>query len=802
VFIMSDIQFPCSGCGVTLRVISNPALVGKKLRCPKCAAVTPIPQAEPIEEAALVEPEPEETGEEITSAPSPSRKPKALPAPPESIQPTARGKARAPAADLDEEEPPRKPRRSKKPRSRIAPVVIGICVGVFVLAYAGVLGCVYFDVIRFNNEVAADSKPNPNPNPDPRIVKPPFGQNQGPAQPFQQPDPKEEARNAESHNKQLLERITAEKPLLAALQQSADGKDGHKALAVFAQHQQPITQLAFSPTSPVLASIAKDSTVKLWDLQKGGLLHDLPAGSVEGGQLAFSPNGQLLAATSENLRVKVFEAGTGRLQVELQPKTPRKVQWVAFSPEGNSVFAGGQALERWDVKTGKLSQHNLRETIALGPMAFRFDFRFLAAKSMEGNVQIYDFMHGHRFDRVFRAPGVQFLTFSPDGWTVAAIDMTTGTPVVQLYTLPNERRLPVPTRAGVVSSVAFSPDGKYLALGGSAGPGQGFVELWDPAAVKPAGIIQGPEVGEVASIAISPGGLLLASGDARGSVRIWSMADILVADPAGSLPDDLKKAVTVQRQGKDWHMRLRQTATDDAIAQLAKVKGLTELSFGSCENVTEKGFAGLKDLKELQRLDLSTPEPTTRVTDACLAHLNGLPRLTKLNLSGAGVTDAGLAQLKDLPNLEELHLSGASVTNAGLVGLSAFPKLTSLDLSATAITEAGLAHLAGLPELKTLDLSSMKALKGGDLRALKDLPRLTELHLVAAPIADADLAALAPLAQLETLYLMQTPVTDAGLVHLYGLKKLKTVGLTWTEVTEAGLAALRKALPQVQASKF
>jgi hypothetical protein len=38
---MADIKFPCPQCGVSLKVKEE--LAGKKIKCPKCAAVAPIP---------------------------------------------------------------------------------------------------------------------------------------------------------------------------------------------------------------------------------------------------------------------------------------------------------------------------------------------------------------------------------------------------------------------------------------------------------------------------------------------------------------------------------------------------------------------------------------------------------------------------------------------------------------------------------------------------------------------------------------------------------------------------------------
>jgi len=60
---------------------------------------------------------------------------------------------------------------------------------------------------------------------------------------------------------------------------------------------------------------------------------------------------------------------------------------------------------------------------------------------------------------------------------------------------------------------------------------------------------------------------------------------------------------------------------------------------------------------------------TWRVTNAGLAHLEGLTKLTWLEPSGHGVTDAGLAHLAGLTNLGTLNLRRTGVTDAGVAAL-------------------------------------------------------------------------------------------------------------------------------------
>src|SRR3954467_8730829 len=67
--------------------------------------------------------------------------------------------------------------------------------------------------------------------------------------------------------------------------------------------------------------------------------------------------------------------------------------------------------------------------------------------------------------------------------------------------------------------------------------------------------------------------------------------------------------------------------------------------------------------------------------------------VVSLNMAGKQATDADLAELKNLPKISQLNLANTSITDAGLANISNLTNLTHLHLEKTAITDAALPHL-------------------------------------------------------------------------------------------------------------
>lgn len=295
------------------------------------------------------------------------------------------------------------------------------------------------------------------------------------------------------------ERITeANAAPLAAVSDGEALAQAPQPIARIIQRLRPrtgVTALAWSPDGKTLATMGGlQERITLWNPRTGKMLWE-KLGAVGGEAIGFSHDGRLLLTPTgtagpedEHTTLTLWDVATGTVAGRVAGPFPDKgLPWN---------YARRLALDR---------EGGLLAVIA-------------AAKS-GSPVVIYDAQHWTAAGTVaVEGQWPRLLAFGPDG--TLAVGMVGGK--IALFDARTQTLKRIIATPRYVNSLAYSPDGKYLAVG--YGPGYGAtpvpIEIWSTVDGKSVRSFVASRA-EIPGLAWSPDGRYLASASYDRSIRLW-----------------------------------------------------------------------------------------------------------------------------------------------------------------------------------------------------------------------------------------------------------------------------------------
>lgn len=295
-----------------------------------------------------------------------------------------------------------------------------------------------------------------------------------------------------------------------------------------------VTCVALSKDNKTLVSGSSGGSLHVWDVSKDEppkLRHRIQAATTTIYGVTCHPDNKLVACACYDNLIRVYDvSGEKHKDVATVNGHSKPVRSIAFAPDGKTLVSGSddETARVWDATTMDFKEKSRIEGLSASvtSVAFKREKQTLATGCSDGSVRLWTYPPSPRPKGPLVAfkvakSAVTSMSFDKAGTTLAT---TQGDGSAHLWSLANLNQLKERTKTdghqGVVTSVAFSPDGKMLATGGN----DWTVRTWDATKTPPVQrFIPWSHLSHVYAVDFAPDNSTVASGSYDTNVRFWEV---------------------------------------------------------------------------------------------------------------------------------------------------------------------------------------------------------------------------------------------------------------------------------------
>lgn len=303
-------------------------------------------------------------------------------------------------------------------------------------------------------------------------------------------------------------------------------------LETTAQLGSPLRAVAYRDAGGLLIAAGDDGALRYWTRDAAGdwkLAESKPRvlPGHQGPMLALAVAGETVATGGADGKVLLWSLPGDKIARTLTAGAA--VRALALDPAGKTVAASGEdgVVQLWDTATGQAGRKLTGATDWLRALAFSADGKTLAAGGYDGRLRLWDVASGKKLVDVLAQPPspannpeplnvVAALAFSTDGKQIA---VGGSDPRIHLFQVADGKLVrSIPGHTSGITGLVFHPDGKELISSSK----DRSVRLWSPANGQVLKALEG-HTAWAEGVTLLDQGTHAASAGADQTVRLWTL---------------------------------------------------------------------------------------------------------------------------------------------------------------------------------------------------------------------------------------------------------------------------------------